>query len=69
MSKVRVSPTQGLKAGDIVDYDDGKRQFRATVIKVTATTKAQIKPHSDVDDIFNSKNIINTYRLSMKIVK
>ena len=59
--------TRGLKAGDIVVYDDHNKNFKAKVIKVTSSQKAQIKPLTDVDDTFNTSNIINTYRSFMKI--
>jgi hypothetical protein len=66
MSKV-VSNTKGLKSGDIVQYVFGPYNFTATVVNVTSTTKAQIKPHSNVDTTFNTSNIINTYRKYMCI--
>ena len=59
--------TRGLKSGDIVIYDDGNRNFKAKVIKVSSNQKAQIRPLINVDDMFNTNNVINTYRSFMKM--
>lgn len=60
-----MSSTRGLRAGDIVTYDDGEVKFTATVVKVTATTKAQIRAHTYVSELFNPQTIVNTYRKYM----
>jgi len=59
----------GLKTGDIIIYDDGHTPiFRAVVVNVTSSTKAQIRALKDVDDIFTTNRIINTYKRYMKKV-
>ncbi len=60
-----VEEYQGLKVGDIVEYDDGKRKFLAKVVKVTSDTKAQIIAQTDVDSTFNTGTRVNAYRKYM----
>jgi hypothetical protein len=67
--KKKVSPTAGLKKGDIVLYDDGIVRFEAVVENVTATTKAQIRALKYVNDMFNPDTVVNTYRKNMTIIK
>jgi hypothetical protein len=59
--------TKGLKSGDLIIYNDGYTQFPAFIISITSTQKAQIKPLIDVNETFNTKYIINTYRKFMTI--
>lgn len=61
--------TKGLKAGNYVVYNDGRICFPALVIEVTATTKARIRPLEHVDDDYNPKHQVNTYRRWMAIIR
>lgn len=69
IKKNKMSSTRGLKAGDIILYDDGVVRFLATVINVTSSQKAQIRSHMHVNDLFQPQNLVNTYRKYMTIVR
>lgn len=59
--------TKGLKPGFKVRYSDGRRDFDAVVIEVSSSQKAVIEALTDVDDTFNTRTKVNTYRKFMKI--
>lgn len=61
------SSTAGLKSGDMIYYDDGRHQFKATVIDVTSNQKAKIRPHIYTDH-YDPKYIYNDYRKYMEII-
>ena len=65
MSKNKIE----LKKGDVIVYNDGHTPiFQAIIVNITSTTKAQIRALKDVDNIFTTNRIINTYRRYMKKV-
>jgi hypothetical protein len=58
--------TKGLKKGDdVMLIGPGPVYTKATVFKVTSTTKAQIIAHRYVSEYMNPNTIVNTYRNSM----
>ena len=61
--------TKGLKVGDIVEYNNSGLKFNAKVLEVSSTQKAVIQALTDVDETFNTRNRVNTYRKNMKIIE
>jgi len=63
--------TPNLKPGDFVLYrgPEYNNDMIAMVIKVTSSTKAQIKPLEYYNNMFNPNSIINIYRKNMTIIK
>lgn len=59
--------TTKFQEGDIIYFDDHSHKCVAEVVKITSTTKAQIRPLVDIGEIWNPNSIINTYRKFMTL--
>lgn len=62
------STTAGLKAGDKIMFDNGEVRFEAVTINVLATTKAQIKALTYINEQFNPNVVSDVNRKFMTIV-
>lgn len=69
MATKRAAGTKGLKTGDLVVYDDGRRpSFEAIVINIVSNQRAEIQALEDIDDDFNRKTSSIVPRRFMKII-